>query len=192
VCNWQPDASGEMVQNMSGRSHIAGILAGLAIVWMATLPVHAADLSVTVQGVSSDVGELLLGVYSDAAGFQRAIDSSATKSALLPQAWRIVGASLRAKAGSQSITFIDLPPGRYAVIAFHDENDNGLLDANSFGVPTEGYCFSNDAMGFLGAPSFDAAAVTLGEGDKKISMTLVYPRSHSLQDQAELRGFLGK
>jgi uncharacterized protein (DUF2141 family) len=177
---------------MSGRFRVAGFLASLAVAWMAVLPAHAANLSVTVLGVQSDAGELLIGIYANADGFKSAIDSSATKSALLPQAWRIAGASLRAKTGSQSIIFTDLPPGRYALIAFHDENDNGLLDANVFGVPIEGFCFSNDAQAFLGAPSFDAAAVVLGESDKKISMTLVYPRLHSLQDQAELRGFLGK
>jgi len=37
---------------------------------------------------------------------------SAAKSALLPKKWRVLGASLRAKAGSQSITLRELPPGR--------------------------------------------------------------------------------
>ena len=158
--------------------------------WLLALPAEAANLTLTITGVRSSVGELLIGVYSTADGFKSAIASSATTSALLPQSWRIVGVSLRAKSGSQTIMFADLPPGRYAVIAFHDENDNGLLDANVFGVPTEGYGFSNDARGFLGAPSFDAAAVALDQADKKISLSLVYPRTSSLQDQAELKGFL--
>ena len=166
------------------------LLLGLALVWLAALPVHAANLALTIEGVRSDVGEVLIGVYGDADGFKSAIDSSATKSALLPQAWRIVGVSLRAKAGSQSIIFTQLPPGRYAVIAFHDENDNGLLDANVFGVPTEGYGFSNNAQGFLGAPSFDAAAVTIGQADVSVSISLIYHRAPSLQDQADLRDLL--
>lgn len=178
------------IQNMKASFRILRFLSGLALAWLLTLPAVAADLTLTVTGVRSSVGELLIGVYDTAEGFKSAIDSSATKSALLPQSWRIVGASLRAKAGSQTIMFADLPPGQYAVIAFHDENDNGLLDANVFGVPTEGYGFSNDARGFLGAPSFEAAAVTLGQADRKISLSLIYPRLSSLQDQAELKGFL--
>jgi uncharacterized protein (DUF2141 family) len=70
-----------------------------------------------------------------------------------------------------------LPPGRYAIIAFHDENDNGRLDESPWGVPTEAYGFSNDAQGFLTAPSFEAASVVLdGEGGE-ITISLIYPKT---------------
>ena len=88
----------------------------------------------------------------------------------------MVGAALRAAAGSQSIVFTQLVPGRYAVIVFHDENDNGRPDENAWGVPTEGYGFSNNAEGFLGSPSFDAASVTLDGADDGIAISLIYPR----------------
>jgi uncharacterized protein (DUF2141 family) len=163
---------------------------GAALLVIGGLPVQAADLTLTVEGVRSNTGEVLIGVYENADAFKRAIDSSATKSALLPQAWRIIGVSLRAKAGSQSIIFTQLPPGRYAVIAFHDENDNGLLDANVLGVPTEGFGFSNNAHGFLSAPSFDEAAISLGLGNTSIAISLNYRRPPSPQDQADLTDFL--
>jgi uncharacterized protein (DUF2141 family) len=162
------------------------LLLSLVFMSIGTLPVRAANLTITIEGVHSNAGEILIGLYDRADAFKLAIDSSATKSALLPQTWRIAGASLRAKTGSQSIIFTQLPPGRYAVIAFHDENDNGLLDANALGVPTEGYGFSNDAHGFLSAPSFDAAAVELGSVDKIISIPLLYHRAPTAQDQADL------
>jgi uncharacterized protein (DUF2141 family) len=54
--------------------------------------------------------------------------------------------------------FLDIPPGTYALAVIHDENRNGLLDTNRFGIPREGYGFSNDAKGFLRAPSFSAAS----------------------------------
>ena len=165
---------------------------GAALLVIGGLPVQAADLTLTVEGVRSNTGEVLIGVYENADAFKRAIDSSATKSALLPQAWRIIGVSLRAKAGSQSIIFTQLPPGRYAVIAFHDENDNGLLDANAWGVPTEGFGFSNNAHGFLSAPSFDAAAIELGSLDENISISLLYHHPPTTQDQAELNELLRK
>jgi uncharacterized protein (DUF2141 family) len=165
-------------------------LLSLVFVWIGTLPGRAANLTVTIEGVQSNAGEILIGLYDRADAFKLAIESSATKSALLPQTWRIVGASLRAKAGSQSIIFTQLPPGQYAVIAFHDENDNGLLDANALGVPTEGYGFSNDAHGFLSAPSFDAAAIELGSVDKIISIPLLYHHGPSAQDQADLNQLL--
>jgi uncharacterized protein (DUF2141 family) len=166
------------------------LLIGLAGALIGALPAHAANLSVTIENVHSDAGEILIGIYDGEDAFKSAIDSSATVSALLPQKWRIVGASLRAKAGSQSIIFTQLPPGRYAVIAFHDENDNGLLDANAIGVPIEGFGFSNDAHGFLSAPSFDAAAIEVGSIDRTISISLLYHHFPTAQDEADLKASL--
>ena len=54
--------------------------------------------------------------------------------------------------------FEDIPPGRYALGVIHDENMNGKLDLNALGLPKEGYGFSNDAKGWFGAPSFEAAS----------------------------------
>jgi len=112
---------------------------------------------------------------------------------LLPEKWRVAGASLRAQAGAQSITFRQLPPGRYAIIVFHDENDNGLLDENALGVPVEGYGFSNNAKGFLSAPSFNAAAITLPLSDQTIdaSISLIYPREPSSEDKEDFERFMG-
>lgn len=42
-----------------------------------------------------------------------------------------------------TISFDDLTPGEYAVVAFHDENDNGKIDHNFLGLPTEALGFSN-------------------------------------------------
>ncbi len=170
---------------------IRKLFLGLALMCVGALPVHAANLLLTIDGIRSNVGEILIGVYDTADGFKSAIDSSATKSALRPEAWRIVGAALRAQTGAQSIIFADLPPGRYAVIAFHDANDNGLLDANVLGVPVEGYGFSNNAQGFLSAPSFDAAAVDIGSSDVTVLISLIYHSAPTVQDQADLNDFLG-
>jgi len=166
-------------------------LLGLAMGSFGALPVQAANLELTIEGIHSNAGEILIGIYDREDAFKSALDSSSTKSALLPQPWRIVGVSLRAKAGSQNIIFTHLPAGRYAAIAFHDENDNGLLDANALGIPTEGYGFSNDAHGLLGAPSFDDAAIQLGQADRSISISLLYHHLPTAQDQADLKEFLG-
>ena len=68
----------------------------------------------------------------------------------------------------------DLEPGRHAATAFHDENGNAKLDESFPGVPTGPYGFSNDAQGLLGPATFDAAAVTVGEGDEAVRIALIY------------------
>jgi len=56
---------------------------------------------------------------------------------------------------------IVLKEGIYAISLFIDSNDNKKLDKNLIGIPTEQYGFSNNAMGFLGKPSFKNASFEL-------------------------------
>ena len=53
--------------------------------------------------------------------------------------------------------FDGLPDGDYAVRAFHDLNGDGKMNTNPFGMPTEPYAFSNNAVGNMGPASWDRA-----------------------------------
>jgi uncharacterized protein (DUF2141 family) len=68
----------------------------------------------------------------------------------------------------------DVPPGTYAAQAFHDENNNSVIDRNIFGIPTEGLGFSNNAKMFFGPPRFDAAAFAVGGAAVRITFSLRY------------------
>ncbi|MFN5415519.1 MAG: DUF2141 domain-containing protein [Flavobacteriia bacterium] len=74
-------------------------------------------------------------------------------------------------AKNSQLIFENLNTDTYALAVFHDENKNGILDKNIFGVPTEKYGFSNNARGVFSAPSFKEAAVNL-KSDKTISIFL--------------------
>jgi uncharacterized protein (DUF2141 family) len=135
----------------------------------------ALELRVSVKGLRSSRGVVLIGLYDSAKSFDRAIELSG-KDGFLNDPDRVAGAALRINAALQgSVVFSNLEPGRYAIIAIHDENANGRLDKNFFGVPTEPYGFSNDAQAFLGPPSFaDAAILVSARGDVAI-VDLVSP-----------------
>ena len=53
-------------------------------------------------------------------------------------------------SGRVVATFANLPAGDYAVKAFHDVNGDGEMNTNPFGMPTEPYAFSNNAVGNMG------------------------------------------
>lgn len=55
------------------------------------------------------------------------------------------------------LAFPDLPHGTYALFLFHDENDNGTVDHNLLGIPTEPLGFSGGfkVSLFSGVPDFD-------------------------------------
>ncbi|MDZ4362630.1 DUF2141 domain-containing protein [Brevundimonas sp.] len=55
------------------------------------------------------------------------------------------------------VTFEGLAPGDYAMTSFHDLDGDGDMDTNPFGMPTEPYAFSNNAVGNMGPASWDRA-----------------------------------
>lgn len=141
------------------------------------LPVvaQAAELRLAIDGILSPHGTIMLGLYDNAEGFERAANA-ADSVALLIEPTRYAAVALRARdAVKNAVSFSNIGPGRYAVIVFHDQNDNAKLDRGLFGVPTEPYGFSNDARGFFGAPSFDAAAVAVDGTDRSVTIVLVNP-----------------
>ena len=142
----------------------AAAAAGLATV--ATLfaaPAIAADLLVEVRGVRSDSGRI-----------QVAIHTSREKAGFPSAEGMYAGFYQQAHEGSLRFVLRDLPAGRYALTAFHDENGNGDLDANVLGIPKEGSGFANDPTAYFGPPSFEAAAVTVGDAPVTAAMTINY------------------
>ena len=59
-------------------------------------------------------------------------------------------------AGQREAVF-DLPAGAYGMKAFHDVNGNGKMDTNPFGMPSEPFAFSNNAVGNMGPARWDRA-----------------------------------
>ena len=90
---------------------------------------------------------------------------------LKPCAWT---ASSPAHPGIVTLIVNNVPPGRYAVQAFHDANGDGQLAQNWFGLPREGIGFSNDAMAKLRRPRFSIAAFDHGAAPQRIAVTVRY------------------
>jgi len=86
----------------------------------------------------------------------------------------IAGSVARIKDRHAACVFPNLPPGNYAAVAMHDENDNGKMDYNMLGIPKEGYGFSNDARALLNPPSFDAAKFHYSGGAMSVPLKLHY------------------
>ncbi len=127
----------------------------------ATLPAQAAKLTVTVENVRNDQGDIRLSVFASPAEWPS--HSTTEHDLVMP-------------AHSGTVVFnLDLPPGTYAINGFHDENRNLEFDRTAIGLPEEGYFFSDDAKPFLSAPSFGAASFSLPPDGATISTHVVYP-----------------
>jgi uncharacterized protein (DUF2141 family) len=82
--------------------------------------------------------------------------------------------SARAPAhpGTVIVAIHGVPPGRYAIQAFHDANDNGELDQGLFGIPKEGLGFSNDGWKGWSRPRFDNAAFDFSGATQRLVLHL--------------------
>lgn len=118
-------------------------------------------LTIEVTGFAPVKGNLILSVYNKAEGFPQSAEATYQT------------ASMPVRAGKVNIPLLKIPNGTYAVAFFHDANGNGKMDYNFFGLPTEGYGFSNNAMGKFGPPSFKAASFTF-TGTEKVTMKVKY------------------
>jgi uncharacterized protein (DUF2141 family) len=127
---------------------LSASLAAAAVFASAATAVFAGDLTIEVSGITPDRGKVYVAVYDGPGTF--------------PISGRQrVGQVLAPEDGHITLHFKDLPPGRYAAVAFQDVNGNGKLDKNLLGIPREPYGFSNGARGSAGPPKFSEAAITL-------------------------------
>jgi len=75
--------------------------------------------------------------------------------------------------GSSSVTFENLPEGKYAVNILHDEDNDGKIKKGII-MPKEGIGFSNfQSIGFSNKPSFRKASFDL-QSDKTLKIKIIY------------------
>lgn len=115
---------------------------GLALALSAAPLAAQSAVTVHVTGFSSTKGQLMLALHNSR-------DTFLTRKAPFRAAAVTIGGD------TVTYTFSDLPAGRYALAAFHDENANGDLDG-VMRIPRERYGFSNNAHGRFGPPSYEA------------------------------------
>jgi len=72
------------------------------------------------------------------------------------------------------MVFQDLPYGSYAVSVLHDENSNGIMEKNFFGIPQEGFAFSNNYTPRMKSPSFEDAEFVLKQPSLKTDLKMLY------------------
>ncbi|HKV55692.1 MAG TPA: DUF2141 domain-containing protein [Candidatus Binataceae bacterium] len=72
--------------------------------------------------------------------------------------------------GAATCEFADIPQGTYAVVTFHDENNNGQFDRDSLGLPKEEYGFSNSLRPRFERPKFKEAAFEYKGGDQWLTI----------------------
>ena len=125
----------------------------------------AADLTITVDNLRSNQGQVLLCVFS-AESSDREAFPDCTKGHPVRQGKAVIG------DGKVVVTYKGLKDGVYAVAAIHDENANGELDTNFLGIPTEGIGISTNPR-LMGKPQFGQAQFEI-KGKAAITVSAKY------------------
>lgn len=123
---------------------------------------HASDasytLTVEVSGLRNNKGEVQFSLYN--------------KDGTIPdkkQNQYFLKKRMEIKNGRATVSFENLPKGRYAISVFHDENNNGKIDKGML-TPKEGVGLSNfKTINLFNLPNFKTASFNFsGNMQKKI------------------------
>lgn len=107
---------------------------------------NAGPLELIVTNCHTASGNLLVSLFNHEKGFPEDPHEAYLQ--------RIV----RPTVGIVKIKWDNIPAGVYAIAVLHDENNDGKMNTNLLGIPTEGFGFSNNKLGLAGPPSFQRAS----------------------------------
>jgi len=123
--------------------HAHKILSTLVLSSFFSLNAHAHELVLQVDKITKTKGVIMIALYNSAESYKS--DKNVFN-----------GQKVAVTKDTLVVNFGDVPAGDYAIKLYQDENENGVIDKNVTGMPTEGYGFSNNG-GAMGQPSFDEA-----------------------------------
>nr|WP_315156725.1 DUF2141 domain-containing protein [uncultured Flavobacterium sp.] len=109
------------------------------------------NLTVSVSGLKSNAGTLKVGLYNSEGTFLKSV-------------YKAISSEI--KNNSATLTFVGIPKGEYGISAYQDENNNGKLDKNMLGIPSEDIACSNNAKGFMGPPKYNDAKFIINKNLK--------------------------
>jgi uncharacterized protein (DUF2141 family) len=105
-------------------------------------------ITAKVSNISSDNGKVSFALYNKVTFMKKPLQSKNGK----------------IENGVATVVFEDVEPGEYAIVCFHDKNDNDKMDFSESGMPQEDYGMTNNIMSF-GPPSYTNGKFDLGKED---------------------------
>ncbi|WP_414563596.1 MULTISPECIES: DUF2141 domain-containing protein [unclassified Anabaena] len=115
-----------------------------------------ATLTVVVNGINKQKGEICMGVYSKAKGFPMSTNDVLKSACVQPS------------GNTLTHTFSGLKPGNYAVAVIDDQNGDRKLNTDFFGIPKEGFGISQNPTVSIatGTPKFHDASFFMNQNTK--------------------------
>ncbi len=117
------------------------------------------SLTIVIHGFENEIGDCRFAINNNEYLFE------SEDTVLIGKVLPIINHEVIVKIDSLSF-------GEYAVKVFHDENQNGELDTDFLGIPSEDYGYSNDASSWFGPPSWDKAKFLFNRREMTIEINI--------------------
>lgn len=138
------------------------LLANLAISSGTKATITHSSLTVMVDGLKNQKGQICFSLFASSQGFPSSGDRA------------LQANCVRVKSTPIEITFDNLQAGSYAVAVIHDANSDRTLNRNFLGIPTEGFGFSQNPIIQTGPPKFMDSVVIVTGKNTNIQIQLQY------------------
>lgn len=134
------------------------------------------SLHVTLSGLRSDQGQVMVSLFASPDGFpDKVLKSLNTVTAAIHKQ-------------HAEVVLPNIPYGSYAVSVLHDEDNNGEMSTSMFGFPREGFCFSGHPDYKFGHPRFDQAQFYLVAPQQELTLVMRYQtgkKEHQERERAK-------
>jgi len=141
------------------RLPIQGLLLG-CLFGAGAAQAEESNIVVTLKNVRDAAGNLRASLYRDPESFRKE-----------DKAVQVI--SIPAIKGDAQLVFKGLTPGRYAIMAYHDADQDGKLNLRLGMFPTEGYGLSNNPKVF-GPPKFADSAFEVAGNETSVNISISY------------------
>ena len=133
------------------KNQIYCLLASIGFAIKTNAVEDSATLTVAINGIQNQQGQVCLRIYEDERGFPLAKSSE-----IKIQCTKITGNYLKQQ-------FTGLKKGNYAVAVIDDQNGDTELNRDFLGIPEEGFGISNNPTVSVktGVPKFEQASFSL-------------------------------
>lgn len=145
------------------RAHLSAVilLIGLFLIFISSHVKGQQKSEVIITGIRSAKGKVIVQIFKDATSY---LDQNPYKIVIFDKKGMTNGTlviQLQLESATHGFTMVD------------DENGNGKIDKNIFGLPKEGFGFSNFFMEKLKKPSFDEIKAE-PKAQAKVNMKVKY------------------
>lgn len=112
------------------------------------------QIEVLTDNVINDHGKILIALYTKEGFYSRD---------------PFMKTAVAIENGKATSVFKDVPPGTYAIMALHDENENYRMDMQSNGMPKEAWATSGNDLS-MGPPDFESSKFELQKENLTINL----------------------